>query len=262
MKNNNNLTEIKNKDNKIEELLKIIDKKDKEIEQIKNKNLNTNTNNINEDSSKYLHKISDEEFEEMKTKYESVIKDLENYKLINNKLLEEINEKEKIIDEYNNYSEEKNNLNKNIDDLKDIIIKKDSENKELKIINQQLEIELKKNRKEERTERIERNPFKRNALNDEFELQKNEDFRYSLGAKESRELIKTMKEYKEQFGKDLSQMNILKSEIKSCNAKLKEKDNNLKEIKRLIEIGYKGINPSNKGQKEAIKKLKEYLKIE
>ena len=68
-----------------------------------------------------------------------------------------------------------------------------------------------------------------------------------------------MREYKEQFGKDLSQMNILKSEIKSCNAKLREKDNKLKEIKKLIEIGYKGVNPSKKDQKEAVKKLQEYL---
>ena len=71
-----------------------------------------------------------------------------------------------------------------------------------------------------------------------------------------------MKEYKEQFGNDLSQMNILKSEIKSYKAKLKEKDNNLNEIKKLIEIGYRGINPSKKEQKEAIKKLHEYFKKE
>ena len=192
----------------------------------------------------------------MKKKYESVIKDLDNYKLINNKLLEEINEKTKIIEEYNNYSEEKNILNKNIKDLKDIIIKKESDNKDLIEKNQQLEIELKKFKKEERGER---NPFKRKALNEEFEFQRNEDNRYSLGAKESRELIKTMKEYKEQFGKDLSQMNILKSEIKNCNARIREKDNQLKEIKKLIEIGYRGINPSKKDQKEAVKKLQEYL---
>ena len=38
-----------------------------------------------------------------------------------------------------------------------------------------------------------------------------------------------------------------------------EKEKSLREIKQLIEIGYKGINPSNKAQKEAVKKLKEYL---
>ena len=61
------------------------------------------------------------------------------------------------------------------------------------------------------------------------------------------------------IGNDLSQTNMLKSDIKSLKAKLKEKEKNLREIKQLIEIGYKGINPSNKEQKEAVKKLKEYL---
>ena len=66
-------------------------------------------------------------------------------------------------------------------------------------------------------------------------------------------------DYENQIGNDLSQMNMLKSDIKSLKAKLKEKEKSLREIKQLIEIGYKGINPSNKAQKEAVKKLKEYL---
>ena len=33
----------------------------------------------------------------------------------------------------------------------------------------------------------------------------------------------------------------------------------IKDMKQLIETGYKGYNPSNKVQKEAVKKLKEFL---
>ena len=138
-------------------------------------------------------------------------------------------------------------------------MEKESQNKDLLEKNRLLEKELKKYRREEKTER---NPFKKgNKLSEEFGFQKGDDFRYSMGAKESRaEKYKKMAmDYENQIGNDLSQMNMLKSDIKSLKAKLKEKEKSLREIKQLIEIGYKGINPSNKAQKEAVKKLKEYL---
>ena len=85
-----------------------------------------------------------------------------------------------------------------------------------------------------------------------------------MGAKESKaeRYKKMVMDYENQIGNDLSQMNMLKSDIKNLKFKLKEKDKILKEIKQLIETGYKGCNPSNKTQKEAIKKLQEYLKNE
>ena len=93
-------------------------------------------------------------------------------------------------------------------------------------------------------------------------MQKGDDFRYSMGAKENIRLEKYKKmalDYENQIGNDLSQMNMLKSDIKSLKNNLKEKEKTIREMKQLIEIGYKGINPSNKAQKEAVKKLKEYL---
>ena len=85
-----------------------------------------------------------------------------------------------------------------------------------------------------------------------------------MEAKESRaEKYKKMAmDYENQIGNDLSQMNMLKSDIKSLKNKLKENEKNLREIKQLIQIGYKGINPSNKTQKEAVKKLQEFLNKE
>jgi chromosome segregation ATPase len=248
-----NSNEIKSKTDKIEELLEIIKNKDKQIEQ----------NKRSEDSSKFLNNINNEEFEELKKKYESAFQDCENYKLINNKLLEELNEKNKNIDsndEYNNLIEEKNNLNKSIENLKDILSEKEIENKELKQRVVQLQNELKNNK----NAKTERNPFRdRQTFNNELDIQKGEN-RYSMGVKENRaeKYKKMVMDYENQIGNDLSQMNMLKSDIKSLKNKLKENEKNLREIKQLIQIGYKGINPSNKTQKEAVKKLQEFLNKE
>ena len=236
--NNKNLSELKNQSKKIEELNEIIKNKDKELEQNKNKEINAN-NIINEDSSQLLHKVNIEEYEKMK-------KDCDNFKIINNKFLEDIDEKDK-----------------NISSLKDTILEKDTLNKELTQKLKKLENELKIYKREDNTER---NPFKKGKiLNEEFGLQKGDDFRYSMGAKENMRLEKYKKmalDYENQIGNDLSQMNMLKSDIKSLKNNLKEKEKTIREMKQLIEIGYKGINPSNKAQKEAVKKLQEYLKNE
>ena len=210
-----------------------------------------------------MNNINNEEFEELKKKYESAFQDCENYKLINNKLLEELNEKNKNIDsndEYNNLIEEKNNLNKSIENLKDILSEKEIENKELKQRVVQLQNELKNNK----NAKTERNPFRdRQTFNNELDIQKGEN-RYSMGVKENRaeKYKKMVMDYENQIGNDLSQMNMLKSDIKSLKNKLKENEKNLREIKQLIQIGYKGINPSNKTQKEAVKKLQEFLNKE
>ena len=247
LKNN---SEIKSKSDKIEELLEIIKNKDKQIEQIKK----------SDDSSKFLQHENNEEFEELKKKYENTLKDCENYKLINNKLLEEINDKNKNIDEneeYINLVEENNNLNKSLENIKDILSEKENEGEELKEKIVLLENQL-KNNKEPKTER---NPFKNGpGFSSEFEIQKGEN-RYSMGAKENRaeKYKKMVMDYENQIGNDLSQMNMLKSDIKALKNKLKDKEKDLREIKQLIQIGYKGINPSNKSQKEAVKKLQEYL---
>ena len=201
-----------------------------------------------------------EEFEEMKKKLEDIQKDCENYKIINNKLLEENSEKQKNIDELNNYYEENQNLNKKIDNLKELLLEKENENKDVNQKYMELEIQLKKYKKEDK------NSFKKNAnpFKEEFEIEKEKEYRFSMGAKESKaeRYKKMVMDYENQIGNDLSQMNMLKSDIKNLKFKLKEKDKILKEIKQLIETGYKGCNPSNKTQKEAIKKLQEYLKNE
>ena len=174
--------------------------------------------------------------------------------------MEEINDKNKNIDEneeYINLVEENNNLNKSLANIKDILSEKENENKELREKIIQLENQL-KNNKEIKTER---NPFKNGpGFSNEFEIQKGEN-RYSMGAKENRaeKYKKMVMDYENQIGNDLSQMNMLKSDIKVLKNKLKDKEKDLREIKQLIQIGYKGINPSNKSQKEAVKKLQEYL---
>ena len=166
-------------------------------------------------------------------------------------------EKQKNIEELNNYYEENQNLLKKIEDLKEIITEK--ENKYKEIFEKKEELENKLKSKEEK------NPFKKNVnpLNEAFGLEKFNDGRYSMGAKETTRAEKYKKmvmDYENQIGNDLSQMNMLKSDIKSLKFKLNEKNRIINEIKHLIETGYKGCNPSSKIQKEAIKQLQEYLK--
>ena len=169
------------------------------------------------------------------------------------------NEKQKIIDEYEilNSNSEKDLLNKEIENLKYIINERDSDIKELKEKNIKLESELKK------FERKEKNPFMlESPLSEEFRT--NNDGRHSLGAKDARaeKYKKMVMDYENQIGNAQSQLNMLKSDIKNLRSKLKQKEKDIKEIKQLIENGYKGCNPSNKAQKEAIKKLQEYLEKE
>lgn len=233
IKNNNYLSDLKEEREKNEELLLLI----------KNKDGNENINNI-------------KKFEEMKKMCEDALKDCENYKMINEKLMKDNNEKQKIIDEneklYSN--NEKENLNKEIENLKNIINEKDSDNKELIEKNIKLESELKK------FKRKEKNPFSiESPLSEEFRTKNIDEGRHSLGAKDAKaeKYKKMVMDYENQIGNDQSQLNMLKSDIKNLRSKLKEKD--IKEIKLLIESGYKGYNPSNKAQKEAVKKLHEYL---
>ena len=255
LKNKNYLSEIKSKEKNIEELSLRIKEMEKEIENYKNKSQNTNIHN---DSSNLFQNINKtEELDEMKKKLDNALKDCENYKLINNRLMADNSEKQKNIEELNNYYEENQNLLKKIEDLKEIITEK--ENKYKEIFEKKEELENKLKSKEEK------NPFKKNVnpLNEAFGLEKFNDGRYSMGAKETTRAEKYKKmvmDYENQIGNDLSQMNMLKSDIKSLKFKLNEKNRIINEIKHLIETGYKGCNPSSKIQKEAIKQLQEYLK--
>jgi len=247
IKNKNILSELKDERNKNEEFLLKIEKLEK-----RNKN-EYDIDNRNEDIMK-----DNEEIEEMKKKYEDALKDCDNYKMINEKLLRDNNEKQKIIDEYDNLinDNDKDNLKREIENLKDIITEKESDNKELIDTNIKLESELRKYRRKEK------NPFNLGSpLSEEFRGQKLEDGRYSMGAKEARaeRYKKMVMDYENQIGNDQSQLNMLKSDIKTLRNKLKEKEKDIKEMKQLIEAGYKGYNPSNKAQKEAVKKLKEFL---
>ena len=181
--------------------------------------------------------------------------------MINEKLMKDNNEKQKIIDEYENLNNNNNkdNLNKEIENLKYIINEKDSNNKELIEKNIKLESELKKFKIKEK------NPFSLDSpLSEEFRTKNVDEGRYSFGAKDARaeKYKKMVMDYENQIGNDQSQLNMLKSDIKTLRSKLKQKEKNIKEIKQLIENGYKGCNPSNKAQKEAIKKLHEYLENE
>ena len=255
LKNKNYLSEIKSKEKNIEELSLRVKEMEKEIENYKNKSQNTNIHN---DSSNLFQNINKtEELDEMKKKLDNALKDCENYKLINNRLMADNSEKQKNIEELNNYYEENQNLLKKIEDLKEIITEK--ENKYKEIFEKKEELENKLKSKEEK------NPFKKNVnpLNEAFGLEKFNDGRYSMGAKETTRAEKYKKmvmDYENQIGNDLSQMNMLKSDIKSLKFKLNEKNRIINEIKHLIETGYKGCNPSSKIQKEAIKQLQEYLK--
>jgi hypothetical protein len=248
--------ELKDEKNKNEELLLIIKNKDKKIEKLENRNKDEYDND-NDNRRDDIMK-DNEEFEELKKKCEDALKDCENYKMINEKLLKDNNEKQKIIDEYDNLinDNDKDNLKKEIENLKYIIEEKESDNKELIDTNIKLEGELKKFRRKEK------NPFSMGSpLSEEFRGQRLEDARFSMGAKEARaeRYKKMVMDYENQIGNDQSQLNMLKSDIKTLRNKLKQKEKDIKDMKQLIETGYKGYNPSNKVQKEAVKKLKEFL---
>ena len=218
--------------------------------------------NMNNDSSNIIQNDNKaEEFEEMKKQLDLALKDCNNYKLINDQLMADNSNKQKNIEELKNYYEENQNLNKKIEILNELVSEEESKYKEILKKNEELENQLKNVKKEEK------NPFKQNLnqLNEGLGLEKLNDGRYSMGAKETNKAEKYKKmvmDYENQIGNDLSQMNMLKSDIKSLKSKLKEKNKMINEIKKLIETGYKGLSPSSKVQKEAIKKLQEYLNDE
>ena len=203
---------------KNEELSLKLEEKNKEIELYKNKE--ENKNNI--------------DYENLQQKYENALRDCENFKKINDILLDETNKYKKIISEND--------------------IEKEAMNKSLEILkqkNSKYENEIKR--------KTEKNPFKIGDL--ELDPIKKEEARYSLGAKEAKneKYKKMILDYETQNKNDLNQMNMLKADIKGLKNRLKEKEKKLGEIKILIETGYKDINGKNKTQKDAIKRLKEIL---
>ena len=213
--------------NKNQELISKLEEKEKHFEEYKILN--------NDDSSKILQNLNKDEYNTLKKKYDDLLKDCENYKKINDNLLEQNNKNNKKILEFNI---ERETLNKSLELLKQK--------------NEKINDELKSYRK------TEKNPFK---LNEEMNLdnEKKEEKRYSLGGKETRtEKYKMMMlDYENQNKNDLKQLNMLKADIKGLKSKLKDKDKFIGDIKQLIQVGLKGINGGNKTQKEAIKKLKD-----
>ena len=207
---------------KNEELLLKLDEKNKEIEAYKNRNPEENNNK--------------EQYELLQEKYKNALKDCENYKIINDLLVNENNKNKEILSEYD---KEKETMNKSLELLKQK--------------NAKYENEIKLFRK------TEKNPFNIGSL--ELDPIKKEEFRYSLGAKEAKteKYKKMILDYETQNKNDLNQMNMLKEDIKGLKNKLKEKKRMVDEIKNLIETGYKGINGNSKTQKDAIKKLKDIL---
>ena len=226
----NKLTELEEKNesllNKNQELISKLEEKEKHFEEYKI---------LNNDDSSILQNLNKDEYNTLKKKYDDLLKDCENYKKINDNLLEQNNKNNKKILEFNI---ERETLNKSLELLKQK--------------NEKINDELKSYRK------TEKNPFK---LNEEMNLdnEKKEEKRYSLGGKETRtEKYKMMMlDYENQNKNDLKQLNMLKADIKGLKSKLKDKDKFIGDIKQLIQVGLKGINGGNKTQKEAIKKLKD-----
>ena len=128
------------------------------------------------------------------------MKDCENYKKINDLLLNENNKHKEILSEYD---KEKETMNKSLELLKQK--------------NAKYENEIKLFRK------TEKNPFNTGGL--ELDPVKKEEFRYSLGAKEAKteKYKKMILDYETQNKNDLNQMNMLKEDIKGLKNKLKEK---------------------------------------
>ena len=177
-----------------------------------------------------------EEYNLLQEKYQNALKDCENFKKINDKLINENIKNKEILSQYD---KERENMNKSLELLKQK--------------NSKYENEIILFRK------TEKNPFGFGGLG--LDPVNKDEFRYSLGPKEAKaeKYKKMILDYETQNKNDLNQMNMLKDEIKGLKKKLKEKIKDWEEIKNLVEIGYKGINGGNREQKDAIKKLKDIL---
>ena len=177
-----------------------------------------------------------EEYDLLQEKYQNALKDCENFKKINDKLINENIKNKEILSQCD---KERENMNKSLELLKQK--------------NSKYENEIILFRK------TEKNPFGFGGLG--LDPVNKDEFRYSLGPKEAKaeKYKKMILDYETQNKNDLNQMNMLKDEIKGLKKKLKEKTKDWEEIKNLVEIGYKGINGGNREQKDAIKKLKDIL---
>ena len=107
----NKLTELEEKNeslsNKNQELISKLEEKEKHFEEYKILN--------NDDSSKILQNLNKDEYNTLKKKYDDLLKDCENYKKINDNLLEQNNKNNKKILEFNI---ERETLNKSLELLK------------------------------------------------------------------------------------------------------------------------------------------------
>ena len=179
------------------------------------------------------------------------MKDCENYKTTNTKLMENIDKKQKEIEENQKIIEEYKNSQNEMSILKNLIIEKDSLIKELTEKNQQLESHKPINK---------------------FKVVGNNDGRPSLGFEdglsdeEKIEKMKIMiKEYKDEINVNKEQLNMLKEEIKNYKARLEDvksfqgKIKNFNEFKKLFKSVLTWYKPFKKEQKEALKSLTEYF---
>lgn len=232
----------KEKNDKITELTLLIATKEKEIESYKeDKGYDNN-----------IYESNKEEYDNLKKKYNSTLKDCENYKLINNKLMSDISDKEKEISKYKNIIDENNKNNDELSNLKNLLVEKESEIKNLTEINEKLE-----------------------ANKPKLRINENNDGRISIGSAgfdgltdlEKIDKYKSIiKDQKDELNIFMEQNNMLKEDIKNLKKdlqliqSLQGEIKNINEFKKLFKKATHGYKPSKKEEKEAFKKLEEFLK--
>lgn len=302
-----NFNELKNLQNKNKELLDIIKNKEDEIKQLKSSNKNNiSQNSINiegdeeyeEDSegghgqytgeggkAKNKKNIIQELKKELKIK-ENIInekdKEISEFKLINNQLIQDNTIKQEKIEELMENSQQESflltldNLKQEIKEHKKTISDLSNKNKELNNL-------LKSSNIPNSNKYLKKNKFEKAKLEigDEFENNNNyhsenrpDNNRLSrisgitttsAGLTDNEKIIKyksKIKEYKEQINSDLIQMNTLKEEIKKLNNKLKHPIfENFEKFLNLFDIAFSDYKPSKKEQKEAFEEINQKFMI-
>ena len=305
--NDINFNELKNQQNKNKELLDIIKNKEDEIKQLKSSNKNKiSQNSINiegdeeyeEDSEgeqgqyigegekvKNKKNIIIELKKELKIKENIIIekeKEINEFKLINNQLIQDNTVKQEKIEELMVNSQQESflltldNLKQEIKEHKKTISDLSNKNKELNNL-------LKSSNIPNSNKYIKKNKFEKAKLDigDEFENNNNyhsenrpDNNRLSrisgitttsAGLTDNEKIIKyksKIKEYKEQINSDLIQMNALKEEIKKLNHKLKHPIfENFEKFLNLFDIAFSDYKPSKKEQKEAFEEINQKFMI-
>ena len=306
IENKNNLSQIKklislNEEQKNQKIIleKNLEEKKQEIENLLSKinlvqkeneiNINKNKEIIKEEENKIIKKLNDE-INKLNNIIKNKEKEIIDYKLINNQLIDDNTKKQEKISELMENSQQESFL-LTLENLKQEIKEYKNKIKDLTNKNNELYEKLKKNntminkvdknyfnKKKflEADEEFDSNEFNNN-FNNKFNLNNfsksdnREEKKISMGGWGAEQGLgegegehnfqkfkERIKEYKEEINLLLMQINTLKDEIKQCQIQLnKPIVKNYDEFVKLFNLAFTGYKPFRKDQNEAFELIKQ-----